>query len=71
MAKTPKTTCEEAADELQAACPILAKRLRAEGRKIVRYERLILKAGDPENAVIDLGELEREAKRIQKARNKK
>ena len=81
-----KTACEEAAerfgmiahlkreqgfDEYADYSDDLAKRLRAEGRKIVRYERLILKAGDPECAHIDADEFEREAKRLQKARTKK
>ena len=64
-----KTACEEAADELQAACPILAKRLRAEGRKIAQYERIALQSlVEPMHA---MEALQREAARIQKARTKK
>lgn len=48
----------------------LSKRLRAEGRELRRLRKLMLKAGDPEHAVIDPDEFEREAARIQKARKK-
>ena len=68
-----KTACEEAADILQAnEMPVISKRLRAEGRKIVRYERLIVtirERGMIYSAVAE--EIEREATRIQKERKAK
>ena len=69
MAKTPKTTCEEAADYANAwEFDDLAKRLRAEGRKIAQYERIALQSlAEPMHA---MEALQREAKRIQKARTK-
>lgn len=83
-----KTACEEAAailcddfiparhyaDDRRALQEreALAKHLRAEGRKIKRYERLILAAGDPENSVLGLVEwFEHEAARIQRERKEK
>ena len=48
----------------------LAKRLRAEGRKIRRYERLICKTVEKLTDA-NISALEREAARIQKARTKK
>ena len=66
-----RLACEEAADYFASKGHAnFARSVRAEGRKVVRYERLILKAGDPECAHIDADEFEREAKRIQKARTK-
>ena len=47
----------------------LAKRLRAEGRKIAQYERIALQSlAEPMHA---MEALQRAAARIQKARNKK
>ena len=66
-----KTVCEEAADYANAwEFDDLAKRLRAEGRKIRRYERLICKTVEKLTDA-NITALEREAARILKARTKK
>ena len=75
-----KTACEEAAIIIEAQAGAAygkfkmillgrAKRLRAEGRKIAQYERIALQSlAEPMHA---MEALQREAKRIQKARTKK
>ena len=84
MAKTQKTACEELVDgrlgNLLSHIPsytmnapnreALAESLRAEGRKIRRYERLICKTVEKLTDA-NITALERAAARIQKARNKK
>ena len=66
------TACEIEAEQLVLrGYPNRAKYLRAEGRKIVRYERLILIASGLEfRSRHEEAQFEREAARIQKARTK-
>ena len=69
---TKQLACEEAADYFASKGHAnFARSLRAEGRKVVRYERLILIASGLEfRSRHEEAQFEREAARILKARKK-